>query len=310
MSQRGENALIAWLQQRFPADAARVPVGIGDDAAVVRFGNALVAITTDMLLDGVHFDTREHSLEQIGRKAIACSLSDCAAMGCTPVAATTSIALPADMSLSEVQRLYEGMAEMADGFDCPLIGGDTTSWPGRLAIDVALFGEPMSTRGPILRSGASPGDTIYVSGPLGGSILGRHLGFTPRLDLARRLVDEPDLHAMMDLSDGLSMDLHRLCQASGCGAELETTLLEAAISDAARQRSAVTGQAALDHALNDGEDFELLLTAGPGLPAQSLGLIAVGRITEAAPAGPTHMRLRHPDGHLSPVEPRGYEHFK
>ncbi|GMU23855.1 MAG: thiamine-monophosphate kinase [Phycisphaerae bacterium] len=310
MSQRGENALIAWLRQRFPADAARVPVGIGDDAAVVRFGNALIAITTDMLLDGVHFDTREHSLEQIGRKAIACSLSDCAAMGCTPVAATTSIALPAVMSLSEVQRLYEGMGQMADRFDCPLVGGDTTSWPGRLAIDVALFGEPMSTRGPILRSGASPGDTIYVSGPLGGSILGRHLSFTPRLDLARRLVDEPELNAMMDLSDGLSMDLHRLCQASGFGAELETTLLEAAISDAARQRSAVTGRAPLDHALNDGEDFELLLTAGPGLPAQSLGLIPVGRITEAAPAGPTRMRLRHPDGHLSPVEPRGYEHFK
>jgi len=171
MSEKGENALVAWLRERFPPDADRVPVGIGDDMAVLRFGQSLVAITTDMLLDGVHFETDKQSFELIGRKALACSLSDCAAMACQPVAATVSLALPNTLALEDVKCIYEGMAQVADRFGCRIVGGDTTSWSGRLAIDIAMLAEPLSPRGPIRRGDAREGDALFVSGPLGGSLL-------------------------------------------------------------------------------------------------------------------------------------------
>jgi len=316
MSERGENALVAWLTGRFPPDPARVLVGIGDDLAVVRYGQALVGITADMLLDGVHFDTARHDPALIGRKALACSLSDCAAMGCEPVAATVSLALPETFSLDGVQRLYEGLAGLADEFGCRLVGGDTTSWPGQLAIDVAMLAEPMSPRGPIRRSEARATDALFVSGPLGGSILGKHLTFTPRLALARQLANRPELHAMMDLSDGLSMDLHRMCAASGCDAELDAALLESAISAEARGLAAahaVDGgaaePAARDHALHDGEDFELLIAGEASLADAGLGLIRVGRMVPRDRGGRTRITLRT-GAAREPVEPRGYEHFR
>jgi thiamine-monophosphate kinase len=285
MPEKGENALIAWLRERFPPDPARGPIGIGDDMAVLRFGPALVAMTADMLLDGVHFDSRRQSFELIGRKAIACSLSDCAAMACQPVAATVSLAVPNSLTLDDVKRLYEGMAEIASQFDCRIVGGDTTSWPGALAIDVAMLAEPMSPRGPIRRCDARPGDMLFVSGPLGGSILDRHLTFAPRLDLARRLAPDPRLHAMMDLSDGLSMDLHRMCEASACNAELDAARLEQAISPAARSLAQTSGTP-LTHALNDGEDFELLISGDAGLGDDHPDLIPVGRmVAQTGPPG-------------------------
>ncbi|HOB76203.1 MAG TPA: thiamine-phosphate kinase [Phycisphaerae bacterium] len=322
MSEKGENALVAWLRERFPPDADRVPVGIGDDMAVLRFGQSLVAITTDMLLDGVHFETDKQSFELIGRKALACSLSDCAAMACQPVAATVSLALPNTLALEDVKCIYEGMAQVADRFGCRIVGGDTTSWSGRLAIDIAMLAEPLSPRGPIRRGDAREGDALFVSGPLGGSLLGSHLTFTPRLDLARQIAPDPALHAMMDLSDGLSMDLYRMCQASGCDAELEATSLERAISPAARDLARTTGRTPLEHTLHDGEDFELLIAGHPDLVQGPYGLIPVGRmvgksasrfrdglaisLSQDAPC----IALVHPDGRRDRIEPRGYEHWK
>jgi thiamine-monophosphate kinase len=309
MPQTGENALIAWLRDRFPPDPARVPIGIGDDMALLTFSGGQVAVTADMLLDGVHFDTDRQDYAAIGRKALACSLSDCAAMACNPVAATISLALPSSIPMAQVQRLYEGMAQIADEFGCRIVGGDTTSWPGRLAIDVAMLGEPMAPRGPIRRSGAGPGDTIFVSGLLGGSILGKHLTFTPRLELARQLASDKRLHAMMDLSDGLSMDLHRMCAASRCHAQLHPAWLEAAISPAARELAITAGGTPLEHALNDGEDFELLLAGEGSLGTDLVGLIPVGVILPADPQFPP-LRLVHADGQVEAIEPRGYEHWK
>lgn len=346
MPNKGENALVAWLRDRFPPDPARVTVGIGDDMAVLRLGGNLLAITADMLLDGVHFDVTRQSYELIGRKALACSLSDCAAMACRPVAATVSLAIPDSLSLEAVKRLYEGMAQLADQFDCRIVGGDTTSWPGRLAIDVAMLAEPMSLRGPVLRCDARPGDTLFVSGPLGGSLLGSHLTFTPRLDLARAIVSDPALHAMMDLSDGLSMDLYRMCQASGCDAELEAASLEHAISPAARDLARTAGGTPLERALNDGEDFELLIAGHEDLVRGPYGLIPAGRMVPPAsvprlfkgevaiketridpskePPSPIpearadsskepprpRITLVHPDGRREEIHPRGYEHWK
>ena len=309
MPPTGENALVAWLAERFPPDPARVPVGIGDDMAVLRWPAGLVAITADMLLDGVHFDTRRQNYELIGQKAIACSLSDCAAMACEPVAATISLALPQTIEMEQVKRLYEGMAAIADRFGCRIVGGDTTSWPNRLAIDVAMLAEPMSPRGPLRRCDARPGDTIFISGPLGGSILGTHLTFSPRLELARQMCSDPRLHAMMDLSDGLSMDLHRMCAASSCHAQLHADRLEQAVSPAARKLAATAGGTPFDHALNDGEDFELLLAAEESLVTLNTGLIPVGVMVPTAPNSPP-VGLVHRDGRCEKIEPRGYEHWK
>jgi thiamine-monophosphate kinase len=306
---RGENALVRWLQERFARQSERVEVGIGHDCAVLRLDGTRVAITADMLLDGVHFDARNHEYEQIGRKAIACSLSDCAAAACEPRAATVSVALTNAMSMTDVQRLYEGMAGLAAEFGCAIVGGDTTSWAGPLAIDVAMLAEPMSPRGPLLRSGARIGDAIFVSGPLGGSLLGKHLTFVPRLMLARRLAAESAVHAMMDISDGLSMDLDRLCQASDCGAELRVDLLEPVISDDARKMARQDGRSPLDHALADGEDFELLVVGDDNLGRMGLALLPVGRIVRRQAGGPT-MTIVSPDGRREPIAPRGFEHFR
>lgn len=306
---RGENALVRWLEERFGRQPDYVEIGIGDDAAVVRSEGTRIVLTADMLLDGVHFDSHRHSYEQIGRKAIACSLSDCAAMACRPRAATVSVALNEAMAMADVQRLYEGMAGVAAEFGCAIVGGDTTSWAGPLAIDVAMLAEPMNPRGPILRNGARDGDTIFVSGPLGGSLLGKHLVFQPRLALAERLAGKAEVHALMDISDGLSMDLDRLCRSSSCGAELQADLVEAVISTDARTLAGQDGRSPLEHALSDGEDFELLVVGGEELVGLDAGLQPVGRIVVPPPAEATIMML-WADGRREPIQPKGFEHFQ
>ncbi len=147
--EKGENALVEWLRNRFGSGAVGVPIGIGDDMAVVEVDDNLIAMTADMLMDGVHFDTKQHSYELIGRKALACSLSDCAAMACQPKVATISLALPNSMEMDDVKKIYEGIASIADEFGCVTVGGDTNSWQGPLVIDVAMLAEPLAVRGPI-----------------------------------------------------------------------------------------------------------------------------------------------------------------
>lgn len=307
--EKGENALVEWLRNRFGSGAVGVPVGIGDDMAVIDVEDNLVAMTADMLMDGVHFDSRQQSLDLIGRKALACSLSDCAAMACQPRAATVSIALPDSMDLEDVKKLYEGIAGVAEKFGCAIAGGDTNSWHGPLVIDVAMLAEPLAVRGPVRRGDARAGDTLYVSGPLGGSIAGKHLAFAPRIDLAGQLALNPGLHAMMDISDGLSMDLHRMCRASACAAELDEAALERVVSDAARELAQSDGRSPLDHALNDGEDYELLVAGTDDLGHERFGLTAIGKIVLSRINEPTII-LVHKDGRRVPLEPRGYEHFK
>jgi thiamine-monophosphate kinase len=290
-----------------------VLLGIGDDMAMVAAGGGgTVLIGSDMLMDGVHFDTAVHALDQIGRKAIACSLSDCAAMAVEPVAATVSVAWPEGGTLDDPKKLFEGMWSMAREFNCAIVGGDTTSWKHPLAIDVAMIATEYPDQHPVQRSGALVGDTLYVTGPLGGSRLGRHMSFTPRVAEARSLAATmgQHLHAMMDISDGLSLDLHRLCEASGVGAELIEDLLEAVISDDARASAAESesaGTSPLDHTLNDGEDFELLLAVGceaPEPPAiKDVYLHPIGRVVAEG------VSIRRRSGEVQPVEPGGYEHL-
>jgi len=251
-----EDNLVAWFQTQCHGSAQTVPISIGDDMAQVSLGiDATALITTDMLLEGAHFDLSASDLEQVGYKAIAVNLSDCAAMATEPVAAVASVGLPKSISEADLKALHQGMVRAGDLFDCPLVGGDTTCWPsnGPLVINVTMLSRPAAHCPPVRRSTARTGDVICVTGTLGASLMGRHLAFTPRVHEALALTRLVPIHAMMDLSDGLSTDLTRLCRASGVGARIQAEKLP--VSEAAKGTNDP-----VNAALNDGEDFELLFT--------------------------------------------------
>jgi len=269
---KGEDRLIRWIARQCPIGRG-VAIGIGDDMASVRVGRRELLITVDMLMDGVDFDTRRHPPQRIGRKALAASLSDCAAMAVRPRYALVSVALPEEWTLRQANQLYRGLSATARAFECGIIGGDTNSWRRPLVIDVIVLAEPWPGTRPVRRSGMRPGDAVCVTGTLGGSIAGHHLDFTPRVAEAHALAGRlgRKLHAMMDLSDGLSTDADRLAAASGCGIELFEQALLASASAAARRLARRDGRSVLEHVLNDGEDFELLFAADPsGLPRIAL----------------------------------------
>lgn len=300
-----EFTFINWLRERTRPKDARVAIGIGDDMAAIRWPAGLVLITCDIRLDTVHFVWAEHGPELVGRKAIACSLSDCAAMAALPRAAVVSVALNKNVTMDEAKRLAGSMIDTARAYGCEIVGGDTTSWKGPTAIDVAMLGEVPDRTQPILRSGAKVGDAVYVTGKLGGSILGRHMTFEPRVQAAQELAATGCVHAMMDISDGLAADLGHICQESRCGAILDKALLEATIHEDAYRLSRQDNQPPLDHALHDGEDFELVLTGDArGLdPLVEKGqLLRIGTIT--ADLG---MRIREGDK-TTDMPPQGWRH--
>ena len=248
---------IRWLRQRTPLHP-RVLVGPGDDCAVLRPSSAPLLVKTDMLLEGSHFLLKQAGPRRIGRKAMAVNLSDIAAMGGRPVAAVVSVGLPRHGAQQLAEELYLGMREIADLFDTAIVGGDTNTWDGGLVVSVALLGDA-GPQGPILRSGAKPGDWLFVTGPLGGSILGKHLDFTPRIAEALALQQHATVHAMLDVSDGLAADVNHICEESGCGAVLVAERIP--ITAAARQMDG--RRSPLEHALGDGEDFELVFAVAP-----------------------------------------------
>lgn len=282
----------------------RLKLGIGDDMAVVATVAGNVLLACDMSLDGVHFDTLQHSYQQIGRKAVARNLSDCAAMAVRPLAVTVGLVMPRKMSESQTVELFDGIHKIAAEFDLAIAGGDTTRWDGKLALDVAILAEAYPGIQPVERGGARSGDRLYVSGPLGGSILGKHLSFRPRVAEAKALAAHlgDRLHAMMDISDGLSLDLWRMCEASGVGAVLDAPMLAAATSAAATELALQDGRSGLDHALSDGEDFELLIAAEGEVACLGVALLPVGIVTESG------LGLKGKDGRTEPLVPRGYIH--
>jgi len=304
----GEFGLIRWIVAR-SGTHPRVPLGPGDDTAgVLLRGDRQTLLTTDMLLEGSCFLLAEAGALRIGRKAMNVNLSDIAAMGGTPVCALVSVALPRDGGRALGEELYRGLREAGDRFDTPIAGGDTNTWDGGLTISVALVGES-SDLGPIRRDGASAGEWIFVTGSFGGSILGRHLDFTPRLAEAAELVRDFHPRSMIDVSDGLSADLWHICEASALGAIVDTDAIP--ISDDARTLAARTGRTPLDHALSDGEDFELVFTLTPDegrrmVERASLAGTPVTKIGEMTAS--TRYHLRRADGTLEVLEPKGYSH--
>jgi thiamine-monophosphate kinase len=328
-----ESSVVAAVRRLAARDGTGVLVGIGDDCAVLApaAGAALIA-TTDLLLEDVHFRRRWAAPADIGWKALAVNLSDLAAMGAVPRWALVALACPEATGDEDVEAFFEGMLALAAIHDVAVVGGDTAASPAGWLVNVTLLGE--TSRPPTLRSGARPGDVVAVSGPLGGSAAGlallessatppgvdpavrarlttAHLRPRPRVAEGRWLGTAGVVGAMMDLSDGLSIDLERLTLESRVGARIDIERVP--IADDTRGVAAALGADPVAWAVGGGEDYELLFTCpatafeglAHGLAATSPGVrpIPIGRIVDE----PT---VRYLDAHGRQVTvPRGFEHF-
>lgn len=277
-----------------------IVAGIGDDCAIVRPRGASedLLYTTDMLIEGTHFRRETHLPEDAGWKALARGLSDIAAMGGVPRFCLVSLALAKWTGARWVDRFYDGLLELAGQSGAPLIGGDLAV-TGQLMCDIVVAGAAPRGKA-LMRSGARAGDAIYVSGELGTSALGlakkkgeawgRHKRPQPRLALGKFLREKLHATSAMDLSDGLSLDLHRLCAASGLSAQIESP--------------PVYPGATMEQALHGGEDYELLFTASSQVPKNFVGL-KLSQIGTMKKGKPGHVEL---NGKL--LSRKGWDHLK
>ena len=315
-------------------DAPGVRVGIGDDTAVLTLspGAALLA-TTDLVVEDVHFRRATASPRDIGWKAMAVNLSDIAAMGGSPRYALVALALPSAASVEDVDELYAGMREAAAPHGVVIVGGDTSAAADGWCIDVTLLGEHGGA--PKLRSAARPGDVVAVTGTLGRSAAGlalleggeatraglpadvvaeltrAHLRPCARVTEGRWLGERADVHAMMDMSDGLASDLAHICRESGVHARVHLERLP--LSPAVRAAARALDRDPVDWAAAGGEDYELLLTCPAGAADALARALAAATgtpltVVGAIEAGTPDITWIGPDG--TPVPPRrGYEHF-
>jgi thiamine-monophosphate kinase len=321
-----ENQFLRWLLPQIKREH-RLEVPPGDDAAVLRApGGKRTVVTTDLLTEFIDFrfssskDDQEFpptaTAYQVGRKAIAVNLSDLAAMAATPEAVVVSVALPRQNGRTIADELFKGIIEELEAFNTTLAGGDTNAWDGPLVISVTAIGS-VSPWDCWRRNTAEPGDLLVVTGPLGGSLLGRHLNVTPRCHEALAIASKFQVHAAIDISDGLAIDCSRLMSASQTGAiiDIESVPIHAdavSLSDL-KCNSSLTP---IQHALQDGEDFELLLAIPPDdahafvggdpqklVPQTTMQPRIVGAVTEKI-----ELLGRTADGQTQPLEPKGFEH--
>ena len=295
-----------------------VQTGIGDDCSVLRPDpKSEILITTDFTLEGVHFRREWHPPESVGHRCLARGLSDIAAMGGVPLAAFLSVAFPSDLPQAWVRSFLRGLTKLGAQHGVTLAGGDTAQSPGGILADIIVVGTVPRGQA-ILRSGARPGDRIFVTGELGGSAAAvrqmekakvsprdyrRHFYPEPRTDVGRVLREKKLATAMIDTSDGLSTDLSHICEESRVGAEIDVMAIPRAHVGKPNR------EVDLDLALHGGEDYELLFTARPGvrIPNQIAGVTVtqIGRITRKKT-----MVLRSREGRSQRLEPRGWEHFR
>jgi thiamine-monophosphate kinase len=258
-----------------------------------------------MLLDRVHFTWGRDRPEDVGWKAIACNASDVAAMGGTPAYAVASVALPRGTPATDARALHRGMLRAADRLGVLLVGGDTNASRGGVVVCVTMLGHPPERA--VTRAGARVGDVLCVTGELGGSILS-HLRFVPRVEEGRELARRWRVHAMMDVTDGLLLDASRLARESGVGAAIDSRRVP--VSSAARRLARSTGRSPLEHALNDGEDFELLFAMrsddAARLERERRFATRVTRIGEIVPSG---LYLIDESGRAHAARPGGFDHF-
>jgi thiamine-monophosphate kinase len=297
----GEIKLIKRLSKGIRLDDSVVR-GIGDDAAVIKWTkDKHLLFTCDMLVEDVHFNTKKATPFQIGWKALGRNISDIAAMGGIPKYALVSIAADRATDVKLIDGIYKGMKAMATKFGVNIVGGDM-SRSKKTVIDVSLIGE-VEKKNLVMRRGAREGDIIFVTGSIGGSQKGKHLKFTPRVKESRELVNNFHLTSMIDVSDGLLLDLGRVLDQSRSGAIIFQDLVP--ISKAA---------SSFDKAVTEGEDFELLFTMSPaeadkllesGIGNKGTPISVIGKITEKKKG----LRIVRPNGIIDKVEPKGYLHF-
>jgi thiamine-monophosphate kinase len=280
-----------------------VTVPPGDDMGALRIGKQVVLVTVDQVADGVHVRAKNTPMELIARKAMLRNLSDVAAMAGRPLGAVAAACVPGQWSQTQARQLTDALHDAARRWQCPLIGGDLSTWDHPLLLSVTILAAPTNA-GPILRSGALAGDGIYVTGRLGGAWDeqggGAHLHAEPRtreaIALAETLGDR--LHSMIDISDGLACDLGHICRLSRVSAAIR--------ADAVPCRE----QATLNSALHDGEDYELCFTAAGDVPDRvgDVPVSRVGWLVAPGPADGAMLTVIEADGRRRPVETRGWEH--
>lgn len=319
----GEHQLIAWLRGRLPSGGPDVVLGIGDDAAVLRAPRGeLLVQTTDALVDGVHVDSRLLAPHAIGRRAVAVNLSDLAAMGARPAWLLLSLVLPATLPLAHFEALVDGVRDEADRWQATVVGGNITRTAGPLVVDVTATGT-VRPRRLLRRDTARAGDTLHVTGTIGGAaaglallqrgtaatdtLTGRYVAPTPRLREARALARERAARAAIDISDGLADAVRQLAAASGLGARLDAAALP--LDPAVAAWAAATGVDPITAALAS-DDYELLVA----VPPKSGGRLRAARAGLTTPLTAIGVLTREPDvvlvhdGVAAPL-PGGFEHF-
>jgi thiamine-monophosphate kinase len=332
LSDLGEFGLIDRIRRTFSQRSTKAPIGIGDDAAALSFSSSsTVLATTDLLIEGVHFDLATTDLYSLGWKSAAANLSDIAAMGGKPRFCLIGLGLPRRITVEQIDGFYKGFRALAGRHHALIIGGDTCRSEQGFLVSVTVLGESPRTR-IVARSGSRPGDLIFVTGALGDSGAGleilekrsgtrrmtgkmtaaerslveRHLRPVPRVEWGRKIAASGCASAMIDVSDGLSSDLGHICEASRVGAEVladRVPLTKALLSSKGLRRPA------LEYALSAGEDYELLFTVPANklrklrnlrIPVTGIGRIMAGRTMTLITAAGTRL----------PLEPSGYDHFR
>lgn len=317
----------------------RLIIGINDDAAVYKCSPAKVQLlTTDALIEGVHFDLTYTSMQHLGWKALAASFSDIAAMGGVPRYAAITLALPNKTSVEMVEEFYRGAVFACQKYSCLIIGGDTTASLANMMVSVTVTGEAVEAR-IIYRKGAKAGDYLCVTGHLGGSIAGlkilqrekqryvqtpspdsfkpnldpyreaieKHLMPKPRIDIASILAEEVSVHAMIDISDGLASEVHRLCTAGDVGAAVWEHNLP--LLSSTQQVAAEFSESPTDYGLYGGEEYELLFAISKPefekLERLTNDVTVVGKVTEKKEG----IRYVREHGAEEPLGPAGWNHF-
>jgi thiamine-monophosphate kinase len=333
LSNIGEFGLIHAIQKLSVRRSPDTMIGIGDDAAVLKLSpSVLLLASTDMLIEGVHFDLSFTDYYSLGWKSAAVNLSDIAAMGGTPRFCLTSLALPAHIAVEAVKEYYRGFNGLIRKHKTALVGGDTCSSKDRLVISVTVLGE---AKQPVTRTGAKQGDRIFVTGTLGDSgaglellksgaagkdpkaknntprsdiekLVGKHLRPSPRVEWGSQIARSGCASSMIDVSDGLSSDLFHLCEESRVGAVLRSDALP--ISGSFLKSAYRLQRSPLHYVLSGGEDYELLFTVPLArmkrVEAFTFPVTEIGMIT-----GGHKMVLMDAAGRKTAIRPTGYNHF-
>ena len=296
-----EEKIIKWLKSHCLPERTEVKTGIGDDTAVIDFNStSYLLLTTDAVVENVHFKINDASFYQIGWKALGVNISDIAAMGGSPLWALVSIGMPKKI-VSAYKKLYKGILDMSKLFHVDIIGGNL-SRSEILFVDIFLAGT-VKKKNLVLRSTAKPGDILFVTGSLGGSQKRKQFTFIPRVREAQAIISRVKPSAMIDLSDGLAADARKLAEASGCGFEIAISKIP--VSQDACEKDKIVS------ALYDGEDYELLLAIPPesvrSLPTivNGIPVTEIGRLTKKKT-----FVLKHTNGSTNKISKDKFRHFE